>query len=194
MFKIDALVLICRKIFFMMKTIGILSFFLLFNLCVSAQQKLVPVDAESKVHFVIRNFGIGTGGDLKGLKGQIIFDKNNIAASSFDITVDVSTIDTESDMRDNHLLKADYFDVAKYPTIRITGRNISASGNGYILKANLTIKDVTKAIEIPFTATPQKAGYLFEGDFEINRLHYHVGEESATMADKLKITLKVLAK
>lgn len=159
-----------------------------------AQQKLTPVDAESKVHFVIRNFGINTGGDLKGLKGEIIFERNKLSSSNFNITVDVSTIDTDNDMRDNHLLEDDYFDVTKYPTIRISGNKVVASGSSFILKANLTIKDITKAIDIPFTATAQAAGTLFEGAFEINRLDFGVGDKSATMSDKLKVNLKVMAK
>lgn len=158
------------------------------------QQKLTPVDAGSKVHFVIRNFGINTGGDFKGLKGQVFFDKNNLAASSFDISIMVATIDTDNSRRDDHLRKEAYFDVAHYPTIRIKGKPIMVKGNAYILKATLTLKDITKPIEIPFTVKEQTTGYLFEGAFEINRLDYKVGEKSAIMADKVKITLRVLAK
>ena len=36
-------------------------------------QKYTPTDAGSKVHFVIKNFGIRTGGDFTGLKGSIVF-------------------------------------------------------------------------------------------------------------------------
>ncbi|HSN60324.1 MAG TPA: YceI family protein [Ferruginibacter sp.] len=167
---------------------------MLFSFAVSAQQKLTPVDTVSKVHFLIRNFGINTGGDLSGLKGQIVFDTKNPANSKFDISVDVATIDTDNKRRDNHLRNDDYFDVAKYPRIAIIGKPVFVSGNSWILKGMLTIKDVTNPIEIPFTATPQPSGFLFEGAFTINRLHYHVGGESATMSDEVNVTLKILAK
>jgi polyisoprenoid-binding protein YceI len=157
-------------------------------------QKLTPVDAGSKVHFVIRNFGINTGGDFKGLKGQVLFDKNNLTGSSFDISIAVSTIDTDNSKRDNHLRKEAYFDVAHYPTIRIKGKPLLVQESNYILKGTLTIKDITKPIEIPFTVKQQTTGYLFEGAFEMNRLDYKVGAKSAIMADQVKITLQVLAK
>ena len=47
--------------------------------CVIAQSTLTPVDADSKVHFVIKNFGIKTCGDFKGLKGNIKFYPANPA-------------------------------------------------------------------------------------------------------------------
>lgn len=159
----------------------------------TAQQKLTPVDASSKVQFTIKNFAINTNGQLSGLKGQIIYDRNNPAYSSFDISADVTTINTNNAKRDNHLKAEDFFDVARYPVIRIIGKAVAAAANAYVLQGSLTIKNVTKAIEIPFTVTPQGKGFLFNGEFRINRLDYTVGKESATMADELTISLKVLA-
>ncbi len=176
-----------------MKNILLAPFVLLFAMSAQAQQKLVPADAGSKVHFVIRNFGINTNGEISGLKGQIIFDKNKLAKSSFDITAEVSSINTDNKKRDHHLRAADYFDVAKFPLMRITGKPLLVKGNTYILKGNLTIKDVTRAIEIPFTATPQQNKILFTGDFKINRVEFHIGENSAILSDEVKITFQVLA-
>ena len=160
----------------------------------SAQQNLSPVPAESKVHFDIKNFGFNVGGDFGGLKGQVVFDKTNPSASSFDITVDATSIDTDNSRRDGHLRDVDYFDVTKYPTIRIVGNAILNSDKTYQFKGNLTIKNTTKPIEFPFTVSAKDAGLLFEGAFEIDRLHFTVGKESTVMSDKVKVTLKVLAK
>ena len=57
-------------------------------------QNYTPVDSGSKVHFVIKNFGINTGGDCKGLKGDIIFQPENLANAKFNVTVSASTIPT----------------------------------------------------------------------------------------------------
>ena len=158
-----------------------------------AQQKLVPVPASGKINFVIRNFGINTNGNISGVKGTIVFDKKDLANSSFDVTADVSTVNTENTRRDNHLKAADYFDVTRFPVIRITGKPYSVNGDDFILKGTITMKDVTKPVEIPFKATAQQNGFLFEGAFSLNRLHFNVGGESTTMADELKVTLSVLA-
>jgi polyisoprenoid-binding protein YceI len=177
-----------------MKYIFSLYLGLLCSVSVFAQQKLIPVNAESNVHFEIHNFGLNTRGKLEGLKGQIIFDMKNLSNSLFDVTVDVTSIDTDNGTRDKHLFKEEYFNVSRYPTIHIIGKPILLNKDRYVLKANLTIKDVTKLVDIPFTIKPQLNGYLFEGNFQINRMIFHVGDNSAVLGDDVKINLKVLAR
>ena len=164
------------------------------NVALRAQQKLTPVAAQSSINFTIRNFGFNTRGDLSGLKGKLYFDKNHLAQSSFDITVDVATINTGNSQRDRHLLAADYFDVAKYPAIRIAGKPVLDKEGKFLFQGTLTIKNITKAIAFPFTLSAQNQGYLFEASFKINRLTYQVGNESAVLSDDLKVMLKVMAK
>lgn len=161
-----------------------------------AQKTLVPTDAGSKVHFVIKNFGINTGGDLAGLKGSIKIVPTKPAASVVDVTAQVSTVDTDNERRDSHLKTADYFDVGKYPTIHIVSTKISATSTpgSYVFTGNLSIKAVTKPVSFPFTATAANGGYLFVGGFSINRLDFGVGKGSATLSDIVKIQLTIAAK
>ncbi len=161
-----------------------------------AQATIIPVSAESKVHFVIKNMGINTGGDVSGLKGSIVFNPRNPSESKFMVSADVNTVDTDNERRDAHLKNEDFFDATKYPTMSIKSTSISKTNvpGKYNFAGTLTIKDVTKPINFDFTAMPNGTGYTFEGEFAINRLTYKVGEESATMSDDIKINLKVVAK
>ena len=163
-------------------------------LCI-AQQLYTPIDNGSKVHFVIKNFAIKTGGDFSGLRGEIYFDPAKLGASSIDVSVDAGTIDTDSEMRDDHLKQDEYFDAVKYPTITFKSTKITTSNNPgrYYVFGNLTIKGTIKPVEFGFSATPQEDGYLFEGEFEINRLDYKVGESSWVMSDDVNITIVVEA-
>ena len=159
------------------------------------QRVLVPTDEGSKVHFVIKNFGIKTGGDFTGLKGTMKFDPKNLAVWAFDVTVDASTVDTDNKSRDGHLKKSEYFDVAKHPTIHIVSTRIEVDKPGlYILTANLTIKGVTKQIKFPFKVNTSKDGYIFSGEFSINRRDYGVGGDSVSLSDNLKVSLSIFAK
>jgi polyisoprenoid-binding protein YceI len=163
---------------------------------ISAQSVLTPVDAESRVHFVIKNFAIKTGGDFSGLKGSIKFDPANYAASSFDVTVDANTIDTDNSSRDGHLRTAEYFDVSTYKTLHFKSTKVvlsSISGRFYIY-GNLTIKGVTKPVEFGFGATPKNEGYVFDGEFTINRRDFGVGGSSISLSDNLTVSLSVFAK
>ena len=161
-----------------------------------AQSTYTPVDAGSKVHFVIKNFGIKTGGDFTGLKGSIEFDPVNFAASSFNVTVDAATINTDNSSRDGHLKKSEYFDVAKYKVISFKSTKVvksSVAGRFYVY-GDLTIKGVTKPVEFGFGATPKNGGYVFDGEFTINRRNFGVGGSSVSMSDNLNVSLSVFAK
>jgi polyisoprenoid-binding protein YceI len=161
-----------------------------------AQKQLSPSAAESKVHFVIKNFAINTGGDFSGLQGEITFNGQHPASSVFNVTIATKTVHTNDNKRDKHLRSDAFFDVDKFPLIRLKSSKIETGTTTgmYVFTGELTIKDVIKTISFPFKATAKDAGYLFEGDFEINRLDYHVGGESATMSEKVKLSLSVFAK
>ena len=163
---------------------------------VYAQKTLTPVDAGSKIHFVIKNFGIKTGGDLSGMKGTMKFDPAKPSSSSFDVTVAVKTIDTDNDKRDSHLKHTEFFDAEKYPAIRLASTKIETTNTAatYLFTGNLTIKGTTQPVHFLFTATAKEGGYLFAGEFEINRLNYKVGGESAIMSDKIKVSISAFAK
>jgi polyisoprenoid-binding protein YceI len=160
----------------------------------SISQGLRPVDDESSVKFKIKNFGFNVNGSFKGLQGAIHFNPDNLGASSMDVTVQAKTVSTGIDMRDNHLRKEEYFDVKKYPVIRFVSQKITQSSKPgtLFMFGKLTIKNVTREISFPFTAVPQGDGYIFTGEFRINRIEYKVGESSAA-ADNLTVLLKVFA-
>ncbi len=180
----------------MKKIYWLLVSFSIYSNCTLAQSSLTPVTADSKVHFVIKNFGIKTGGDFKGLKGNIKFYPANPAASAFDVTVDAGTIDTDNESRDDHLRKAEYFDAATYKTIQLKSTKVtfSKTAGRFYLFANLTIKGVTKPVEFGFGATPKNGGYVFDGEFKINRRDFGVGGSSVSLSDNLIVSLLVFAK
>ncbi|HEX2606063.1 MAG TPA: YceI family protein [Flavisolibacter sp.] len=173
----------------------IIAFSLSLSVNTKAQQ-LTPVDKESKVSFSIKNFGIATGGTFKGLQGRINFSPANLTMASIDVSVDASSVDTDVDSRDNHLRKEEYFNVAKYPRLSFVSTKIEKSGNSntYKVYGKLTIKGTTKDINFPFTATPQANGYVFSGDFKVNRRDFNVGGSSFVLGDNVTISLQVSAK
>jgi polyisoprenoid-binding protein YceI len=164
--------------------------------CVTAQRVFTPLDADSKVQFVIKNFGIKTRGNFKGLQGTIKFLPANLAASAFEVTVDAATVDTDNESRDDHLREAEYFDAAVFKTIRLISTKIvpSTTAGRYYMFGNVTIKGVTKPVEFGFGATPKDGGYVFDGEFKINRRDFGVGGNSVSLSDNLTVSLSVLAR
>ena len=173
----------------------LLAIFLVCFVSEAYTQKYAPIDSESKVSFKIKNFGSTIGGNFKGLKGTIDFDANAISNSAFDVTVDAATIDTGIKLRDNHLRKAEYFDVSVFTTIRFVSTKVivTAKSNEAIVTGNLTIKKMTKEISFPFRYKMIGGSPQFIGEFQIDRRDYGVGGSSITLSDELMVMLDVKA-
>jgi polyisoprenoid-binding protein YceI len=101
----------------------------------------------SYVTFKIGNMGLSSvDGTFKGMKGTVIFDKNNLSTSSFDVTIDPASVDTNKAKRDTHLKEEDFFDVENYLSISFVSTQISKTSEGYLAKGDLTLLGVTKII------------------------------------------------
>jgi len=154
-----------------------------------------PVDQGSSIQFKIKNFGFNVSGSFTGLEGTINFDPNNLATANFDVSIDANSINTDNNARDNHLREDTYFDVKNYPRIHFVSTKVTTSnkqGTLFIF-GKLTIKNQSKDISFPFTATSSDDGYLFKGGFKINRRDFGVGG-SSTISDNLEMSLSVVAK
>lgn len=158
-----------------------------------ATAQFKPVDQGSSLQFSVANFGFDVPGSFTGLKGSIAFNPQELAASSFDVTVEANTVNTNNAMRDAHLKEKDYFDVKNYPEIHFVSTKIVSKGSAYLVTGKLTIKKQTKEISFPFTATPASDGYLFKGAFKINRKDFDVGGTS-TISNSLEVLLTIMAK
>lgn len=139
--------------------------------------------SEAAVEFEINNMGVAVDGSLSSPSGTVVFDPADLGNSSVNATVNVSTIDTGIEARDKDLKKAEYFDVEKYPTIRFRSTSITKTNKGYQATGKLTIKGTTKNISIPFTVENN----VFKGRFTIDRLDYHVGEDSWILSDEVRV-------
>jgi polyisoprenoid-binding protein YceI len=161
----------------------------------TAGHSFLPVDEGSEISFKIKNFGISSEGSFKGLQGTIVFDPQNVATDSFDVSIDAASVNTDNNLRDDHLRKDAYFDVEKYPRIRFASTSVVATDkNGhFMITGSLTIKGRTKQISFPFLATPAGDDYIFKGGFTINRRDFGVGGAS-TLSNDLTVSLTVLAR
>ncbi|MBX2897649.1 MAG: YceI family protein [Cyclobacteriaceae bacterium] len=151
-----------------------------------------PIDSVGSVRFTIKNFGLTVAGTLQGLRGEIFIDESDSEKSYFHVQVDAQTIDTGINLRNKHLKQADYFDTEKFPTILFRSTKIVSATDWSQVTGLLTIKGITKPVTISFTTTGTQTK-TFIGSFTINRQHFKVGGNSATMADEVRIELTVRA-
>lgn len=158
----------------------------------TAQYK--PTDQGSTVQFKIKNLGFSVNGSFSGLQGNIQFDPAHPDQCSFDVSVDAASVNTDNTMRDEHLRKDNYFDVKTYPRIRFQSTKIlpTNKAGAFIVSGKLSIKNTTKEISFPFSATASQTGYVFKGSFRINRKDFKIGG-SSTISDELELMLNITA-
>ena len=167
----------------------------LFSFGQSSAHQYTPADQGSSVTFTIKNLGFNTGGSFSGLQGTIVFDPQNVTGDSFDVSVSASSVNTDNDMRDDHLKKESYFDVSHYPRIRFVSTSVTPADKSghYTVTGKLTIKNTTKEISFPFLAIPAGDDYIFKGGFQLNRKDFDIGG-SSTISGNLTVSLAILAR
>jgi polyisoprenoid-binding protein YceI len=121
----------------------ILCFFPL--LAFSADYSIDP--NHSSAQFTVRHLMVSNvKGAFSKVTGTISFDPNNLASSSVDANIDVSTVDTRQPQRDADLRSTNFFDVAKYPAITFKSTQFYREGNQLKVKGDLTMHGVTKPV------------------------------------------------
>ena len=179
-------------------------FLFLFALSISAasfaQTKWTVDPAHSFVNFSVRHMGISfVDGIFKKFDGTVTAAKADLTDAKINFTVDVNSINTTVEQRDNHLKSDDFFNAETYPTMKFESTEFKKlNQNNYELSGKLTIRDVTKDVKFNVvyggTATAQgstKAG--FSATTTINRLDYNIKYDptGAGIGKDVKITLNL---
>jgi polyisoprenoid-binding protein YceI len=131
------------------------------------------------------------GGVFKDFKGTIVFDEQNPAASKFDVTVEVASINTGNGLQNKHAKSDEWFDVAKYPQIRFTSTKIVKLGSGYSVTGDLNMHGVKRPLTIPFTFQKTAKGATFAGSFTVNRNDYKIGKPGGDVGEQIKVDISV---
>ncbi len=176
-----------------MKTL--LSFFtalILISNVAFAQTKWSVDPAHTNARFEIKHLGISfVDGDFTKLEGQVESkDSVNFDNATVSFDIDVNSIDTRIEARDNHLKSDDFFSAEKFPKMTLKNATLKKAGKGkFKLTGDLTIKDVTKNVTFdviqnngtildPWGKT--RAG--FTATTSINRFDYNIKYADKTAA------------
>ena len=146
---------------------------------------------KSDISFKIKNLGFNVGGTFGGLQADIKFKPNDLEGSSIEASVLSSTVNTDNESRDRHLKSEDYFDVIKYP--KITLKSVSfkrKSGSNYTGNFNVTIRDKTKLIEVPFTYTESGNTAQLKGNFMILRTDFGIGGKNLILSNEANVSVE----
>jgi polyisoprenoid-binding protein YceI len=190
-----------KKILFfsMIGMIAVLSAFVPFNHTHSgspssnAQTGTWTVDKpHTNVKFSVAHLVISdVDGNFKSFDGTLESTKPDFSDAKITFTADVSSINTDNEMRDNHLKSDDFFNAAKFPQIKFVSTSFTPLGdNKYKLVGNLTIRDVTKTVtfDVKYGGTVVAMGGThagFKATTTINRFDYNLKWDKTTEAGGL---------
>jgi len=131
------------------------------------------------------------GGIFKTMKGNIAFDEQNPSASTFEVTIDVASINTGNGLMNTHAKSAEWFDAAKYPVIKFSSKKIVKSGAAYQVTGDMEIHGVKKELTLPFNFQNKGAAGTFTGSFKINRSDFHIGKPGGDVDENIKLDISV---
>jgi polyisoprenoid-binding protein YceI len=171
-----------------------------------AEKETFTIDkAHTEIGFKVRHFVSKVGGHFAKFEGTIEIDRANPAATTVDLKIDATSIDTGNPNRDKHLNSPDFFDTAKFPEITFKSTKVVAKGkDAYEVTGDLTMKGVTKPAILTVTAGGfandgrggQKTGFDVTG--KLNRKDFGVNWNSmvdgtAMLSDDVDIAITVEA-
>lgn len=156
--------------------------------------------AHSTLRFTIIHLGISEQeGTFKNFSMKLTSAKEDFSDAVVELTADISSVNTDNDTRDEHLRGPNYFDAAAYPSLTFKSKLfVKTTGNTYKLTGDLTIKNVTKTVDLEVTyigsTVNQKtqkrvAGFKLTG--VINRIDFGVGKSSTALGDEVTITANI---
>jgi polyisoprenoid-binding protein YceI len=157
----------------------------------------------SEVSFVVRHMMVSkVRGRFDKFEGTIVTAPNPLE-STVTATVDLASVNTGAEDRDNHIRSGDFFEVEKHPNMTFRSTGVRSDGEGFLLDGELTIRGVTQPVTLQLEINgfgPDAYGGTrvgFSAITEINRNDFGVSYNGpipgggVAVSDKVTINLEV---
>jgi polyisoprenoid-binding protein YceI len=158
----------------------------------------------SSINFSVRHLMVGKiHGRFDQFSGTIAVTEDGSASVTAEI--DVNSVDSGNEQRDEHIKAEGFFDAARFPTATFVSTAVRADKDDYVLDGDFTLKGVTKPVALtlvfngvnPGMGRGEVAG--FEASVVLSRKDFGVGAElpldggGTMVGDKVTITLALEA-
>lgn len=158
----------------------------------AAQWQATP--PQSRLTFSATQAGAEFQGQFKRFTSNVTFDAAKPADCQFDVTIDVPSVDTQDQERDDTLKSVDLFDAKRYPQARYVSKGCTAQGQQFVSNGKLTLRNVTRNVPITFSFD----GKTLKGSAQLKRLDFGVGQgdwkDTEWVANEVKVGFVLLGK
>ena len=137
------------------------------------------VDTTSTLTFKCSYQGTAFDGKFKKFDATIAWDAGNLAASKFDVSVDLASADTGNSDRDDALTGSDFFDTGKFPQAHFVTTTFAKSADGTVVaNGNLTIRGQTRPVTLKVMFTEDGNTATLDVDTTLKRADFGLGASS----------------
>jgi polyisoprenoid-binding protein YceI len=167
--------------------------------------------AHTHVGFTAKHLAVSTvRGQFNAFDGYFEGPEDDVTKIKGEVTIDVASIDTRTEMRDNHLRSADFFEAEKYPKITFKLNRVEPiDSESFKVYGDLTIKDTTKPVVLdatlegrvpdPMSGGKERLGISAKG--QLNRMDFGLNWDGlagaipmASHTIKLEIEAEIVVK
>lgn len=159
--------------------------------------KVDPVHSE--IQFTVKHLMITTvTGHFREFDLEVETEGDDFTkASTILFTADVTSITTNNEQRDTHLKSPDFFSADQYRKLKFVGKSFKKAGTKYLLLGDLTIRDITKPVEVEveyggIITDPwgqKRAGFTVDG--QINRKDFDLMWDAITEGGQVVVSNEI---
>jgi len=153
---------------------------------------------DSDVVFVAEQAGASFEGRWKDWSATMRFDDADLGASSFDVTIQIASVDTRDEERDMTLMDPDWFNEPEYKTVRFVTYGFAATGkNSYEATSKLIVKGRAAPVIFVFSLEANGDKRLLRGSARLDRLALGLGtgewEDTQWVGQFVDVNVRVAA-
>jgi polyisoprenoid-binding protein YceI len=167
-----------------------------------AADKYVLDSSHSQVLFSYNHLGFSTThGMFSGFEGEIMFDAENPAASTVNVSMPTKSMFTGWEAREQHFMSDDFFGATDDDMITFSSTGIEVTGEGTaLITGDLTMNDVTKSVVLNATLNQMgehpmenKPWAGFDATTTLLRSDFNVGNFAPFISDEVVVNISLEA-
>ncbi|MGA5483211.1 YceI family protein [Pseudomonas sp.] len=130
----------------------------------------------SQISFTYNQMGSRMYGTFGKFEAALDLDTENLANARTTLHIDLSSIDAGSEDANTELVKPAWFDTEKFPLAVFESRRFTqVTEHRYQVAGQLTLKGITRDVEVPVELKPDNAIGIFDGELVLNREEFGLG-------------------
>jgi polyisoprenoid-binding protein YceI len=151
----------------------------------------------SQISFTYNQMGSRMYGTFGKFEATLDFDTDNLANAHTTLHIDLTSIDAGSEDANTELVKPAWFDTEKFPVAVFESRRFTRlAERRYLIDGQLTLKGITREVQVPVELKPGSAIGIFDGDLILKRDEFGLGAgewADSVVSKDIAIKFKVVA-